>query len=63
MYAYVDESNCIGCGSCVAVCPAVFEMSDRGVAVAMHEVKKDMVADVKEAMNMCPVRCIDWDED
>lgn len=34
MKAHVDEDLCIGCGSCVAVCSAVFQMEDSGLAYA-----------------------------
>ena len=32
MYVTIDESACVGCGSCEALCPAVFAMTDRGTA-------------------------------
>ena len=31
MKYYVNE-NCIGCGMCIGICPAVFDMSVDGVA-------------------------------
>lgn len=62
MYVTIDESICIGCGSCEAVCPAVFAMTDRGTAEAIAEATEETTADVKEAMKMCPMNCIHWDE-
>ena len=62
MYGMIDESACIGCGSCEALCPAVFAMTDRGTAEAIAEATDATQADVKEAMKMCPANCIHWDE-
>ena len=25
---YIDEEECIGCGSCVEICPEVFQMKE-----------------------------------
>ena len=52
-----DHEKCIGCGNCVAVCPANWEMGDDSKA---HP-KKTKVDDVgcnKEAAEGCPVQCI-----
>ena len=62
MYVTIDESVCIGCGSCEAVCPSVFAMTDRGTAETIAEATEETTADVKEAMKMCPMNCIHWDE-
>lgn len=56
---YVDRNACIGCGTCVAICPAVFQIKDDG--------KSDVVdpagageADIQQAIDSCPVQCIHW---
>lgn len=55
----VDESLCIGCGACTAICPNVFEMNDSGVSVAKVQVvpeeDKQAAVDAKES---CPVGAI-----
>ncbi len=55
----VDESLCIGCGACTAICPNVFEMNDAGVSVAkvstVAEEDKQAATDAKES---CPVGAI-----
>lgn len=63
MYVIIDEGACVGCGSCEALCPDVFVMNDHGTAEAIAEATDANMADVKEAMNMCPMKCIHWDED
>lgn len=55
----VDKDCCIGCGTCVALCPNVFQLKDDG--------KSDVVdaagapeAEVQKAIDSCPVQCISW---
>ncbi|MFP4045552.1 MAG: ferredoxin [Candidatus Aenigmatarchaeota archaeon] len=51
----VDEDACIGCGSCVAVAPDIFELGDNGKA----KVKEDEATEeAKEAATVCPVDAI-----
>jgi len=51
----VDKDACIGCGSCVAAAPDIFEMDDNGKA----EVIKDEATDeAEEAAGICPVDAI-----
>lgn len=52
-----DHEACIGCGTCVSLCPAYWEMGDDGKA---HP-KKTEVDDIgcnQEAAENCPVQCI-----
>ena len=59
--AYVDKEECIGCESCVQICPEVFEMDPDGKA----EVKEGTGAGepcVQEAMDACPAECIHWQD-
>ncbi len=35
MIAKVDPDTCIGCGTCPAICPEVFQMNDNGLAEPM----------------------------
>ena len=54
MGAKVDQNKCIGCGTCVALCPKVFSMGDDGKAKSNG--KKAPCA--KEAEDSCPVDAI-----
>ena len=59
--AYVDQEECIGCESCVQLCPEVFEMNDDAKA----EVKEGTGTTepcVQEAMDSCPAECIHWQD-
>ena len=51
----VDKEKCIGCGSCVAVCEANFEMRD-SKAIAKKAVSE--LACNKEAADVCPTHAI-----
>ena len=68
------RSQCIGCGSCAAVCPKFFEMAEDNLADVRGAAKNGedfilKIADaslepkdaecIKEAVDICPVRIID----
>jgi len=51
----VDKEKCIGCGSCAAMFPDVFEVKGDKA-----EVKKEHIDEksAKEAIELCPVQAI-----
>lgn len=51
----VNKDTCIGCGSCAAACPEVFEMDDNNKAIVKAQKKLPCV---KEAIENCPVGAI-----
>lgn len=55
----VDKSKCIGCGTCVALCPEVFELGGDGKAKVKLEVRgQKLEVSVDEAIEVCPVGAI-----
>ncbi|MCG8532965.1 MAG: ferredoxin [Desulfovibrionales bacterium] len=53
----IDEDECIGCESCVEICPEAFAMNDDGdKAIVVNENCTDGC--VEEAVDTCPVECI-----
>ncbi len=60
MKVHIDKEKCAACGSCVAICPEVFEMKDDGSVDVKNEYKGKDITDpaiqdkVKEAVNACP---------
>ncbi len=58
----VDEDECIGCGTCEAICPEVFKLdTDKGKSqVIKPEGGPEDLID--EAIEACPVSCIHWKE-
>lgn len=63
MWIMVDQDTCLGCGSCEAVAPEIFSLNGDGKAEALNEVTEDQKAAAEEAMGICPVSCIAWDEE
>lgn len=56
----INLHDCIGCGVCMQVCPDVFDLDeDEGKALVLDEScvesKKEYV---KEAIDSCPIGCI-----
>ncbi|MBU1445718.1 ferredoxin [Patescibacteria group bacterium] len=56
----VDPNLCIGCGLCIQLCPAVFELGDNGKS---HVIKADGDSDenIQTAADSCPVSAISVD--
>ena len=56
---YKVNENCIGCGSCTAVCPGVFDLNADGLAEnILGEVPAELEEAAKEAAASCPVDAI-----
>jgi ferredoxin len=59
MITKVDKEKCIGCGSCVAICPEVYEIETDGKAGAKAGVDCEQYAGkVNEAKDACPAMAI-----
>ncbi|HLC17308.1 MAG TPA: ferredoxin [Thermodesulfovibrionia bacterium] len=55
----IDQDLCVGCETCVALCPDVFTMRDDGKAYVVGEDKCD-TCNCQEAIDSCPAECITW---
>jgi len=54
-------SGCVGCGSCEALCPEVFEVEE--VALIKKDVNLDEHKEcIREAARICPVRVIKYED-
>lgn len=59
---FVDADRCAGHGTCVALCPEVFELTDDGYAVALvTEVPSEHREAVQAAEQQCPTQAIVYD--
>lgn len=68
MKIILEKEKCIGCGSCVSLCPKFFELEEDGKAhLKGSQVDKKSENDEleikeadcsKEAVEICPVQCI-----
>ncbi|ROQ90137.1 ferredoxin [Desulfosoma caldarium] len=58
----LDEECCLGCETCVELCPHVFAMdSDKEKAYVLDEAAGDEAC-IEEAMASCPAECISWED-
>lgn len=57
MKIVVDKDKCIGCGTCVAIAPQSFRLTDDGKAEPI-EPAGDSGEKIKEAAESCPVTAI-----
>lgn len=58
---YVDKEACISCGVCVDTVPTVFRFDDEMKAEVFDPAGAPEEA-IREAMDLCPVTCIHWQE-
>lgn len=59
----IDEDECVGCESCVDLCPDVFEMDEdaqKAIVIESHGGDEECI---QEAIDTCPVECIEWQEE
>jgi ferredoxin len=55
----VNKGLCIGCGTCVALAPKSFKLSDDGKAEPIIPPGDDEKT-IEEAVESCPVTAISW---
>lgn len=59
----IDQDNCIGCGSCEALCPELFELREDGVShVRSENIKDELLECARDAEEACPVQVITVEE-
>jgi len=61
----LERGNCIGCGSCQALCPKYFEMVDDGKShikgaeqKEVEELEVEKIECAESAAEACPAQCI-----
>ena len=62
MKVIINEEECIGCGSCVELCPEVFLMNEEKEKAEVSLLEDWPRECIDEAMETCPVSCIHWEE-
>ncbi len=58
MKIYVDKDLCVGCGTCAAVAPDLFKMTDDGKAEFIGEITNETMETIDRAISMCPTSAI-----
>jgi ferredoxin len=59
---YIDEEECIGCGSCEEICPEVFKLNEDVEKAEVIKPEGGPEALIEEAMEICPTDAIHWEE-
>lgn len=59
---WVNEDECISCGLCVDNVPDVFRFAGNGKAEVYDPQGAPEDTIQKEAIDICPVSCIQWQE-
>lgn len=60
--AWVDQDQCISCGLCIDNLPNVFRYADNGKAECFDSSGATEAEIESEAIEICPVSCIHWQE-
>ena len=58
MSVYIDEDECIGCGTCEEICPEVFKLNtdtEKAEVIMPDDVPEDLL---EEVIDSCPSSCI-----
>ncbi len=57
----IETEECIGCESCVELCPEVFEFDSDAEKARVILPEGGDEACIEEAVSTCPVECIHWE--
>lgn len=58
----IDTEECIGCQSCVELCPEIFEFDEEQEKASVILPEGGDENCIEEAMSTCPVECIHWEQ-
>jgi ferredoxin len=60
MKVWIDSNVCTQCGLCTDNVPSVFKMGVNSAEVILgdSDIPENLVSDVKQAIDDCPVSCI-----
>jgi ferredoxin len=56
----IETEECIGCESCVELCPEVFAFNEDEEKAYVKLPQGGDEACIEEAISTCPVECIHW---
>ncbi|MBW1980750.1 MAG: ferredoxin [Deltaproteobacteria bacterium] len=59
----VNENECIGCGTCEALCPEVFRLNEEKEKSEVIKAQGGPEDCIEDAIDSCPAEAISWQED
>ena len=59
MKVSVNKEKCIGCETCVAICPEIFSMAGDLAIAKVNIVPDELKSSCQDAANGCPVEAIE----
>jgi ferredoxin len=59
----IDEDECVGCESCVDLCPDVFGFDQDTEKANVIKPKGGDDTCIQEAIDTCPTECISWENE
>lgn len=62
-WVYIDTPECVGCESCVELCPEVFEFDEENEKAVVILPEGGDEECIDEAIVTCPAECIHWAEE
>ncbi len=62
MKARVDQEACVGDGTCVDMCPEIFQMDGDVAITTMDDVPPELEGACRDAAEACPVEAIILEE-
>lgn len=58
----IDKDKCLGCGTCVSLCPACFQLGTDAKAEVKTEACQEKDCNLKEVIDSCPVGAISHEQ-
>jgi len=58
---YIETEECIGCQSCVGLCPEVFRFDEETERAFVKMPEGGSEECIDEAIGTCPAECIHWE--
>jgi ferredoxin len=62
-HVIIDGEECVGCETCVELCPDVFEFDEDAEKAYVKDDHEGDEACIQEAIDSCPTECITWEDE
>ena len=56
----IDTEECLGCESCVEICPEIFGFNETEQKAYVKQLEGCSVEQIQEAVDNCPASCINF---